>query len=200
MTKVLHTEVIPAHRPWYHEWEGAVCSFCPSPIQKWLLKCSFLHSVPHPAPYLSPPHPSPCTPASFFCWWASFLCPWEDAGAPCWGLGDTPTTWHLPFPPSASPPGAPGSMLAWFDRGVTTVRTSSALRLHGWEQVGRGQTPRWVPTLHQHIWGLQLASGGRSLPCPQTEGALLFRDNFFGGEMARNEGSKRNTCEAQSRR
>lgn len=109
-----------------------MCSFCPSWIQTQFLQCSFSHPAPPPALCLSSPAHLPLSAV---------------AGLPCCAHrkspGDTPAVWHLPVPlsPSSHPPGCPGSVLAAFDGGVTTVRTSSTLGFHDWEQVGRGEAP-----------------------------------------------------------
>lgn len=115
--------------PWARQclWAPSAClgykpnSFtAPLPTQRLLLPCA--------SPLL--------IPASLCCALASLLCPQE-------GPRGHPAMWHLPFPlsPSSHPAGCPSSVLATFDRGVTTIRTSSTLRFHGWEQVGRGEAP-----------------------------------------------------------
>lgn len=117
---------MPAHRPWCHG-QGSACG----------LLLPVLDTNPIPSLRLLLPCASPLLiPSSLCCALASLLCPQE-------GPRGHPAMWHLPFPlsPSSHPAGCPGSVLATFDRGVTTVRTSSTLRFHGWEQVGRGEAP-----------------------------------------------------------
>lgn len=137
-----------------------MCSFCLSQVQKWLFKCSCSHPLPHTVPNLSSPHPSPCTPASLFTCWASFLCPWDNISRSL-------------SPPAANPLCASGSIVAMFDAGETTIRTSSTPCFHDCEQVGRGGTPSFLPAHLEPTAGKQ----GHSLLCPQRW--LFHAENFF---------------------
>lgn len=130
--------------------EGAVCSFCLPQVQKRLLKCSFSHPVPHTVLYFSSPHASPCASSSLFICWASFLCLQDSISCSL-------------SPPAPSPLRASGSILAMFDAGVTTVRTSSTPSFHDCEQVGRGGAPSF-PLAHLEPTAGKL---GHSLLCPQ---------------------------------
>lgn len=163
---------MPAHRAWCHE-QGSAC----------VLLVPILDTNPIPPLHLFPPsssscpvHLLSCMPASPCCGLAPLLCPQE-------GPRDTPAMWHLPFPLSHTP-GCPGSLLATFNRGVATVRTTSTLGFHNWDQVGRGEASTGgVCSSPAHLEP-QLPSGvGSNRGDSET---------FFGRERVRNEGSARN--------
>lgn len=160
--------------------DGAACSFCLSQVWKRLFKYSFSHPGPRPAPYLLSPYRSPCTPASLFCWWASFLCPRSSAG----GQG-TPQPLSVSLflsPPAPDPLGVPDSVLARLDGGTTAVRTSSPLSFF-WLGAGgeRGGTQVSACSPPAHLEPTAGQQGCSSL-CHQMAVALPCKGNFFWGK------------------
>lgn len=165
--------------------DRAVCSLCLSRVWNRLFKRSFSHPGPRPAPYLLSPYRSPCTPASLFCWWASFLCPRSSAG----GQGTPqPLSDSLFLSPSA--PGCPrqGFGQAWWrENRCQNKQPPQFFWLGAGRERGGAQMSACSPSAHlEHTAGQQ----GRSSPCHRMAVALPCKENFFFfEERMRNEGN-----------